>query len=58
MIKNNENMAFKKKLHIHGWGSKKEWLIKKRTMKDKFHNVYKYYNHHFLLVFTIKILSY
>jgi len=29
----------------------------KKTMKDKFHNVYKYYNHHFLLVFTNKILS-
>jgi hypothetical protein len=54
MIKNNENMAFKKKLIAYSWlGFQKGMTYKKRTMKDKFHNVYKYYNHHFLLVFTI-----
>jgi hypothetical protein len=44
--------------HIHGWGSKKEWPIKKGLWKRNldFHNVYKYYNRSFFLVFTIKIL--
>lgn len=45
--------------HIHGWGFKKEWPIKNGRWRTNlnFHNVYKYYNHSFFLVFTIKILS-
>jgi hypothetical protein len=45
--------------HIHSWGFKKEWPIRKglwRTNLD-FHNVYKYYNNRFFLISTIKKLS-
>jgi len=47
----------KKKIAYSWLGFQKGMTYKKKIMKDKFHNVYKYYNHHFLLVFTNKILS-